>query len=154
MKRVFLLLTVLGSFGFMPTALADVPIVNETDVVKDGTDEFVDVNPCTGDRARISIVFNAVFHITEFADGTVHVTGTTTGTFSLDALKASAVDFTGRFTQWFGFNGNNKNATGSFTFSVTGTGTDGSTLHFQETAQFKVNANGDVVVEFDKIRCG
>lgn len=154
MKRVILLLTVLGSFGFMPTAHADAPIVNETDVVKDGTDEFVDVNPCTGDRARISTVFNAVFHITEFADGTVHVTGTTTGTFSLDALKDSAVDFTGRFTQWFGFNGNNKNATGSFTFSVTGTGTDGSTLRFQETAQFKVNANGDVVVEFDKIKCG
>ena len=44
------------------------------------TDEFVDVNPCTGDPATIQLTYNGVFHESTGADGSVHVTGTQTGT--------------------------------------------------------------------------
>jgi hypothetical protein len=40
----------------------------------------------------------------------------------------------------------------TFTFSVNGKGTDGSKLHFHETAHITV-VGTDVVVEFDKITC-
>jgi len=114
----------------------------------------VDVNPCTGDPAEITITFNSVFHITIFADDTVHVTETTTGRVLIDTLDPSKPDFSGRFTMWDGFNGNNNNAASTFTFTVNAKGTDGSHLRFHETAHFTANANGDVTVEFDRPTCG
>jgi opacity protein-like surface antigen len=154
MKRTLLLLATITMLAFTASAAAGPPVVNVTDVVKNGTDTFVDVNPCTGDLAEITITFNAVFHITIFANGTVHVTETTTGRFLLDTLDPSKPDFSGHFTQWDGFNGNNRNAAGTFTFTVNGTGTDGSHLRFHETAHFTVNANGVMTVEFDRPTCG
>jgi hypothetical protein len=153
MKRALVFLATITMLAFTASAAAALPVVNETDVVKNGTDTFLDVNPCTGEPATITTTFNAVFHITEFADGTVRVTGTTTGTFLADTIDASRPDFSGRFTSWFGFNGNTKNATGTSTFTVVGKGTDGSRLRFHETASFTLNANGEVTVEFDKVTC-
>lgn len=154
MKRMLLLAVTVATLAFTASAAGGPPVVNVTDVTKNGTDTFVDVNPCTGDPAVITIRFNAIFHITIFANGTVHVTETTTGTFLLDTIDPTKPDFSGHFTQWDGFNGNNRNATGTFTFTINGKGTDGSTLRFHETAHFTVNANGEVTVEFDKPTCG
>ncbi len=152
MRRITLLFATLAVLAFPATADAAV-VVNETDVVIGGTETFTDVNPCTGDRAEITITFNGVFHITELDDGTLHVTFTQAGDFLLDTIKASEPDYTGHFSIWGGFNGNKKNASETFTFEVVGTGTDGSRLQLNGTAQFKVNAKGEVVVDFDKFRC-
>lgn len=154
MRRALLFLAAIGALCLAAGAVAAPPITNLTDVVKNGTDTFADVNPCTGDPAEITVVFNSVFHITEFANGTVHVTGTTTGTFTLDTLDAAKPDFSGRFTEWFGFNGNTKSVNGTFTFSVTGKGSDGSRLRFHDVAHFTLNANGVPTVEFDRPSCG
>jgi hypothetical protein len=154
MKRAFLLLATIATLAFAATAIGAPPVNNSTEIVKNGTDTFVDVNPCTGDLAVITTTFNSVFHITEFANGTVHVTGTATGTFLIDTIDASKPDFSGHFTQWFGFNGNNQSATGTSTFTVVGKGTDGSRLRFHDTMHFTVNANGVVTIEFDKPTCG
>ena len=112
-----------------------------------------DMNPCTGDPGTVTIVQNGVFHITEFADGHVHVTGTGTGTFTFDTTDPSKPDFTGRFTQWFGAHSNPNVDNSTSTFTVHGRGTDGSRLQFHETAHFLV-VDGELQVEFDKIRCG
>ena len=49
---------------------------------------------------------NGVFHITQFPDGHYHLTGTQTGTFEFDTDDPALPDFSGRFTVWFGENGN------------------------------------------------
>jgi hypothetical protein len=117
------------------------------------TDTFADVNPCTGDPTTVTIVNNGVLHVTEFADGHVHVTGTFTGTVAIDTTDPSKPDYSGRFTQWFGENRNVNTENGTFTFSVRARGTDGSRLQFHETAHF-LAVGGDLQVEFDKMRCG
>lgn len=152
MRRVALFFATLALLANPATAKAAVA-VNETDVEIGGTETFTDVNPCTGDPAEITITFNAVFHITELDDGTVHVTFTQTGDFLLDTIEASEPDFSGHFTIWGGFNGNKKNASETFTFELVGRGTDGSRLQLNGTAQFKANAKGDVVVAFENFRC-
>lgn len=152
MRRALLFLVTLAVLA-LPVGARAAVVLNETDVVIGGTETFRDVNPCTGDRAEITITFNAVFHITELDDGTLHATFTQTGDFLLDTLKESEPDFSGHFTIWGGFNGNKKNASETFTFTIAGKGTDGSSLHFHVTAQFKVNAQGEVVVAFEKVRC-
>lgn len=81
------------------------------------------------------------------------MTFTQTGDFLLDTIEESEPDFSGHFTVWGGFNGNKKNASETFTFTAVGKGTDGSRLQFHATAQFKVNAKGQVVVAFEKFRC-
>lgn len=154
MRRALLLLAAVSALCLAAGAVAAPPITNETEIVKNGTDSFLDVNPCTGDAAQISLVFNSVFHITEFANGTVHVTGTATGTFTVDTLDPTKPDFSGRFTNWFGFNGNTKSVNGTFTFTVRGTGTDGTRLRFQEVGHFTLNANGVPTVDFDRPTCG
>jgi hypothetical protein len=154
MKRRLVFLATVGLLAFASTAVGAPPVVNETDHEKQATDTFLDVNPCTGDAAQITITYNSVFHITQFANGTEHVTGTMTGTALIDTVDPALPDFSGHFTQWFGGNGNTKSANGTFTFTVNAKGTDGSRLRFHETAHFSVNANGDLTVEFDKITCG
>ena len=149
-----ILFAALVSLVLAAAASAGPPVVNETELMKNATDTFVDVNPCTGDVAEITTVVNAVFHITEFANGTSHVTGTATGTVEIDTIDPALPDYTGRFTQWFGENANSKNFAGTFTFTVRLRGSDGSRLVFHETAHFTVNANGEVTIEFDNARCG
>jgi hypothetical protein len=124
-----------------------------TDVVKDATETFPEVNPCTGDPGEVTLTYNGVFHVTVFADGHFHVTGTSTGTFAFDTADPALPDYSGRFTTWFGANGNPNSENGTETFRLRGTGTDGSTLKFNSTAHLTV-VGSDVIVEFDKFRCG
>src|SRR5215207_6122662 len=57
--------------------------VTETQHVHGVTETFQEVNPCTGDPATITITYNGVFHITTAPNGSEHVTGTQTGTFTI-----------------------------------------------------------------------
>jgi hypothetical protein len=103
-----------------------------------------------GLTGTVTYTYNAVFHITQLANGTYHVTGTTEATFTF--VADTGVTYTGHFAQWFGENSNQQNAEGTFTFTVIGRGSDGSTLRFHETAHFSVSASG-ADLTFDKISC-
>lgn len=109
------------------------------------TDDSGDVCGLTGE---VTTTVNSVFHITMLNNGTTHVTGTATGTFTFEA--DNGVTYTGRFTQWFGENDNRSNSAATFTFTVRGVGTDGSTVGLHETAHVSVSATGHVL-EFDKV---
>jgi len=62
------------------------PIVNQTDHIVDETSTNVDGHPCTGEPAELTVSESGVIHLSIFADGTVHFTGTLHGRFSADAL--------------------------------------------------------------------
>ena len=79
-------------------------------------------------------------------------TSTQTGTFVAVPLHAGRPTFTGHFTQWDGFNSNRQSATGTFTFSIHGTGSDGSSVKFHEVAHVTMTKTG-VIVRFDKAKC-
>jgi hypothetical protein len=118
-----------------------------TVTVKDVTETFPEVNPCTGVPGTVTITYNAVFHFTETKNG-VHLTGTTTGVF--------------HFAQWFGENYNPNIDNATFTFNVVGKGSDGSRLNFHvvshvtaETIDFTTDPPTfeGVRVEFERARC-
>lgn len=82
------------------------PVVNDTVHVIDETSTSIDVHPCTGQAAELTITESGVIHFMAFADGTVHFTGTLRGTFSADALPTDGIpDATGTTVIWFGGNG-------------------------------------------------
>ena len=129
----------------------------ETTHEHNATDSFTDVLPCVADPDPlydITITYNEIDHTTITPNGSFHATFTQTGTFeAVPADDPSLPSFTGHFTQWDGFNGNSRNATGTFTFTIHGTGSDGSKIDFHITAHFTVNANGTVTSEFEKASC-
>jgi hypothetical protein len=136
---------------------------------KSAMETFSDVIPCLDEEgvpATITTSENGVFHVTAAGiddQGTpdpsddvftppYHVTGTFTGTFVAVPDDPSFPTFTGHFTQWFGENSNTANFATTFTFTVIGSGSDGSVLKFHETAHVSVTPNG-ATLEFDKPRC-
>src|SRR5438552_3661559 len=114
MKRtVPMLLALLGLLvlGFGTTAqAAGPPSQNITQHFHNEQQQFNDVDPCTGQPAQITLVFDGVAHITIQPDGKGHFTETEVGTFAFDYLDQNGnpdghVDATGRFTEWDGGNG-------------------------------------------------
>lgn len=154
LRRFFLsVVTLLTVLVWLVPSTAAAPADTETIVVKNVTETFAEVNPCTGAPGTVTVTYNAIFHITTLPNGTYHVTGTQTGRFRFVPDDPSLPTYTGRFTIWFGENSNQKNFTGTFTFSGTGKGSDGSRLRFSAVAHISVNANGTVTAEFDRFRC-
>jgi hypothetical protein len=125
------------------------PIVNQTDHVIDETSTQIDVHPCTGQPAELTLTESGVIHFSAFADGTVHITGTLRGTFSADLLPTDGVpDATGRTIVWFGGNGKLLEDGGAFgkaqtafTLTIQGTNADGT--------KFSVHQNGNAVFDPD-----
>jgi hypothetical protein len=109
---------------------------------------FVDVVPsCEGGGPlyRITTTSNLVEHETVFDDGRVHATFTQTGKFvAVPVSNPSLPRYTGSFTVWGGFNQNGKVVNGTSTFSVRGTGSDGSMLLNHEIDHFNVRPDGSV----------
>jgi hypothetical protein len=109
---------------------------------------FVDVIPTCeeeeGPLYTITTTSNLVMHETIFDDGRVHATFTQTGTFVAVPLDSSLPSFTGRFTQWGGFNQNGSTVNGTFTFSLRGTGSDGSTVSVNLVQHFNERPDGTV----------
>lgn len=163
--RIVILLCALALIGLGAGAASAKP-VTLTFHEKNETFTFTDVNPCTGEPGTLTITETGVFHVTAAGiddQGTpdpeddqliapYHLTGTFTGTFEFVPDDPGEPSYTGHFTVWFGENSNKKNGNGTFTFTVHGTGSDGSKLRFHETAHFGVSATG-VEVFFDKVRC-
>jgi hypothetical protein len=140
----------------VPRTLAE-GAVTETTNEHNITETIVDILPCVGNGEElfeITTTTNVIEHSTFAPNGSMHFTFTQTGDFSAVPISdPSLPSFSGHFTIWSGFNGNNKNATGTFTFTIKGVGSDGSRVDFHETAHFTLNANGVPTVEFDKISC-
>jgi hypothetical protein len=116
--------------------------VSETTTEHNATETFTEIVPCGAAGAYdITITYNTVEHAT-FGPKSTHFTFTQTGTFVAVPQDPALPTYTGHFTQWGGFNENAKNASGTFTFSLHGTGSDGSTITFNAVEHFSVNASG------------
>jgi hypothetical protein len=131
------------AFGFAPVAAA--PPVTTTIHEKGLVETFPDVVPsCDNSGAvyEITTTSNFVSHETLFDDGRVHATFTQTGTFV--ATEPSLPDYAGKFTIWGNFNLNGKTVNSTFTFTVHGSGDDGSTFKNHVTEHFNERPDGSV----------
>jgi len=141
----------------VPAAANGAGAVSFTQTFHNATASFPSPNPCTGASGTVSLSYNGVFHVTTLTSGigagTFWATGTQTGTFAFTPDDPAKPSFAGHFTTWFGDNNNLQNGSETSTFSLRGTGSDGSTLIFHEVMHANVSASG-VVNTFDKPSCG
>jgi hypothetical protein len=136
---------VLGLVAVQGTAWAAKPTVTHTEVRKNVTESFPELDPCLG-SVTINLVYNDIFHITEFVsgpnEGSVHVTFTQAGRFLIETADPTLPNFTGHFAVWGGFNGNRQSASGTFTFNAVGRAADGTRVRFHAVEHFNVTPNG------------
>ena len=136
---------VLGLMSIGGPALA-APPQTETTVEKDVVDTFTDVVPTCEEPGEptylITTTSTTVEHSTTFDDGRTHETFTQTGTFVAEPLGEGLPSYTGTFTTWGGFNANGQVVNGTFTFTVRGTGSDGSTFAVHSTDHFNSTPTG------------
>jgi hypothetical protein len=136
-----------------PHALA-AGAVSTTTTEHQGTDTFTDVVPCGADPNAlydITLTYNEIDHVTT-GPNSIHFTMTQTGTFVAVPQDPSLPTYTGHFMIWDGDNDNAQTASGTFTFDLHGTGSDGSTITFNAVEHFNVDANG-VQHHFDFENC-
>jgi hypothetical protein len=127
--------------------------VSQTQTFHNATDSFPTANPCTGVPSTATLTYNGVMHYTVNKAGDVWATGTQTGSFVLVPDDPTQPTYTGHFTSWFGVSDNQQNGVDHSTFTIHGTGSDGSTLSFHEVAHLSVSASG-LTVSFDRPSCG
>ena len=147
LRRVFTGVLAGGLFLLLGgTAMAAAPPQTETITAKNVVETFVDVVPsCEGGGPlyTITTTSNMIEHVTTFDDGRVHETFTQTGTFVAVPLNdPSLPSYTGKFTTWGNFNDNGGAVNGTFTFTVHGRGSDGSTFRNHDTEHFNVTPTG------------
>src|SRR3970040_2055196 len=104
LRRALAFLVVVGVLLFPISSAFAEGAITFTETFHNVTESFSDVNACTGDPATV----------------------THSGDFVCVPDDPSLPTNTGRFTIWAGFNSNNQNAAGTFTFTAHGTGSDGS----------------------------
>ena len=149
-KTLTVLFTIALMLAAAVPASAD-PAESSTTVVKDFVEAITDTFPCGGETYDITTVENGVLHTTT-KDGTLHLTGTFTGTFAAEPSDGTGTSYTGHFTVWFGANENTSNVAATFTFHVTATGDDGSRVSQQATEHFSLSATGTLNM-FMKLVC-
>lgn len=124
------------------------PPVTETTHEHGVVETFVDVVPtCEGGGPlyTITTTSNSVEHTTTFDDGRVHATFTETGTFVAEPLDDPTLpSYTGKFTIWGGFNDNGQTVSGTSTFNIRGTGSDGSGFKTHLVDHFNERPDGTV----------
>ena len=125
------------------------PPETETTVQKNLVETFVDVatTNCFEEGAlyTVTTTTNLVEHETIFDDGRVHATFTQTGTFVAVPLDDPTLpSYTGKVTVWGGFNANGTTVNGTFTFNLSATGSDGSTINLHQVDHFNVRPDGTV----------
>lgn len=130
--------------------------VTMTTVTK-STNPITDVNPCAPADPIAGVSQDIIVeHITYFPGGDEFwATFTDTAWFTVTD-QVTGVVYTGHATFWGNFNLNERNSNSTFTATIRGTGSDGTTLRVHETAHFTMNANGDLTVSFDNVTvtCG
>jgi hypothetical protein len=147
LRRFALGLLAVGVLSILAAPAFAQPPTTETTHQKGLVETFVDVIPTCeedGPLYTITTTSNLVMHETIFDDGRVHATFTQTGKFVAVPLNPSLPSFTGRFTQWGGFNQNGETVNGTFTFSLRGTGSDGSTVTLNLVEHFNERPDGTV----------
>ena len=125
------------------------PTETETTVQKNLVETFVDVATANcfeeGALYTVTTTTNLVEHETIFDDGRVHATFTQTGTFvAVPFDDPTLPSYTGKVTVWGGFNANGTTVNGTFTFNLSATGSDGSTINTHQVAHFNVRPDGTV----------
>jgi hypothetical protein len=147
-----LTLVLLTTFLVLLAGPAYAAPTTETNTAKGVVETFVDVVPsCEGGGPlyTITTTSNLIEHETIFNDGRVHATFTQTGTFTAVPLDDPTLpSYTGKFTVWGGFNANRSTVNGTFTFSVRGTGSDGSTFSNHSVDHFNVRPSGSTQESF------
>ena len=153
-------LAAVAMLGGTGTAAA-APPTTFTDTFTD-TETFTDVVPCREDLGAYDVTITArgVFHVTaagfDEEDNPIppyHFTGTITGTFVAVPSDGTGPTFSGRFTQRFaGETEMITHSTGTITFILHGTGSDGSRISFHAVSHYQISATG-VEVGFEKASC-
>ncbi len=142
-----LLLKVVGAVP----ARADPTVMTMT--FKDLTQTFPGPPPCINVPGNTTVTYNGVMHVTAFSQGVFHFTSTGTGDFKFVPDDPTKPSYSGHFTFWFGQNNNTMNKEASFTFTIKGTGSDGSVIDLHDVAHFTMTASG-AIFSFDMPRCG
>ena len=108
-----------------------------------------EINPCTGATGTIVDDEQDVFHITELADGSVHLTGHSTVSVTFTPNDPSQATYAGHET----FVLSESSTDGSFTTTTTTQlrvkGTDGTFLTIREVAHLTISRNA-VTATVDK----
>ncbi len=120
-----------------------------------GTDSRASANPCSGAPGTLTIVFSGVIHTTDLEDGTLHLTGTMTGTVGFFPDDPSQPSFTGHLAEWFGENVNSSNSTITIAENIVLHGSDGSLGKQHILFHLTVNANGTLTssIDTDQLSC-
>jgi hypothetical protein len=141
----------LAVLALASTARAEAPIVNDTIVFKGSTESQPDTNPCTGSPAiDYDLAGRGTIHVTEFADGAVHVSMDFHTVFMIDTIDPAEVDYSGHETDTFNFEGTGGIASITSTFTPVLTGTDGSHLVGHLVGHITVTADGEIKVTFER----
>ena len=114
-----------------------------------GTDSRTEANLCSGAPGTLTIVYSGVLHTTALEDGTIHVTGTMTGTVTFVSEDPSQPSFTGHLAEWFDTNVNSSNSTMTVAENVVLHGSDGSLGKAHILTNLTINANGTVTSSID-----
>jgi hypothetical protein len=148
MQRAALAVTSILLLAIAPAALAagaDTITVRERQVdVNPG-----ETNPCTQATGTIVDDEQDVFHITQLADGSVHLTGHSTVNVTFTPDDPSQVTYEGHETFAISENSNDQSFTTTTTTHLRVKGTDGTFLTISEVAHLTVNPT-QVAVSFDK----
>jgi hypothetical protein len=131
-------------------------LATETETIHfSGTDSRAEANLCSGAPGTLTIVFSGVIHTTDLEDGTVHVTGTTTGTVTFVPDDPDQPSFTGHLAEWSGQNVNARNSTMTVADNIVLHGSDGSLGKQHILFHLTVNANGTVAssIDTDQLTC-
>ena len=151
-RRLFAAVLAAGLLLLIGAPAYAAPPVTETTTAKNVVDTFVDVGPGCDDGALFTVTTttNVIEHATVFDDGRIHATFTQSGTFVAVSLEDPSVTLTGHLAVWGGFNDSGKEVNGTFTFNISGTGSDGSRFHQNELEHFNTTPTG---MEFFFTRC-
>jgi hypothetical protein len=148
LRRLFAAVLAAGLLLLIGAPAYAAPPVTTTNTEKNLVETFVDVVPTCeedGPLYTITTTSNLIEHTTTFDDGRTHETFTQTGTFVAVPLEDPDLpSFTGKFTVWGGFNQNGNTVNGTFTMTVHGTGSDGSTFRVHATEHFNARPDGTV----------
>jgi hypothetical protein len=146
MRRLTALLLIAGAVLVQTgTAWAAKTTFTHTETRKNVVESFAEIDPCLG-PITVNLIYNDIFHITEFVsgpnEGAFHVTFTQAGKFLLETEDPALGDYAGTFAVWGGFNGNRQTASGTFTFNAVGRAPDGTRVRFHALEHFNVTPGG------------
>jgi type 1 fimbria pilin len=143
MKRLLLMVLVLLLAALLAPAAA---AAAETETIHfSGTDSRAEQNLCSGAPGTLTIVFSGVVHTTDLGDGTLHMTGTMTGSVTFVPDDPSQPSYTGHLTE--------RSGQGTDTITIANNivlhGSDGSLGKLHILFHLTENANGTVTASID-----